>query len=354
MVDASVVLVVLAAVVVVDTLAILTLLVLTVRWHQASLDREPMARSTRTETLTLVATSTPGSPAQPAADARSVAQPSVADARPAADATQSGATDPLADAITEFLGRADGIFRAGGPRPPADPAAGPGPTALPADAPASTGTVRPPVEPGPPAVLERAGSEVTWAPARPVRYVPSGPRPGREAARPPAMPPSTAGPAVPPAPDPPTAITVAPPPAVPPTGLVASSPAIDPAVRAIPTSRLSVTLAGDPAVPETSAAVARLGPVIGGLLRERTRLGDVVSADAAGRFTALLPGTSTSGAEALADRLVASCEAWLGAERPALRLAIEIGDHDGPVAGPAPDRGRAEGPDRRRRILQDA
>ncbi len=345
MVDASVVLVVLAAVVVVDTLAILTLLVLTVRWHQASLDREPIARSTRTETLTLVATSAPGgSPAQLAADAR-----------PAADATLSGAADPLADAITEFLGRADGIFRAGGPRPTGDPAAaGLGPTALPTDAPASAGSVRPPFEPGPPAVLERAGSEVTWAPARPVRYVPSGPRPGREAARPPATSPSTAGPAVPPAAVPPSAFAVAPPPAVPPASLAAPSPAIDPAVRAIPTSRLSVTLAGDPAVPETSAAVARLGPVIGGLLRERTRLGDVVSADAAGRFTALLPGTSTSGAEALADRLVASCEAWLGAERPALRLAIEIGDHDGPVAGPAPDRGRAEGPDRRRRILQDA
>lgn len=329
-------LVVLGVAVAVDTLAILTLLILTVRWHRASPSPWPRTRSTRTETLTLVATSTPAE---------------VAKMEP--DATSGPVTaDPLADAISAFLGRSDGIFRAGGP---------PGQVTLPAAAsPAAPGSRSLDAVPGPPAVLERAGSEVTWAPSRPTRYVPSGPRPGRAAGGPPERPvtsePAAAGTSAVRS----SAAWTHPPrvePAAPPvaTRVASAGPPAPPEPRGSPVSRLAVALvARDPTLDELPGSVARLGPVIGGLLRERTRADDRVAAEAPGRFTLILPATSSGGAEALADRLASSCDAWLAAESPALRLVFDVTEDDGPPLGPGAIRGRAAGPERRRLILQDA
>ena len=101
-------------------------------------------------------------------------------------------------------------------------------------------------------------------------------------------------------------------------------------------------------------AVARLGPVIGGLIRERTRANDRVTGLTGGRYSVVLPDTSLDGAAALIQRLTQSCDAWLAAEQPPLRL--EFGWVDLPAytaaGGPAPS--RASGPERRRAVAPGA
>ena len=159
-------------------------------------------------------------------------------------------------------------------------------------------------------------------------------------------------------------LTAPPPAPVPPAAL---PPSPDAAVRPTPDGAGPVPGAADigdqpagrgPDGPRgrhyAAGAVDRLGPVIGGLLRERTRLDDAVVGDGPGRFVVVLPDTPLAGAEALADRLQASCEAWLAVEQPPLRLALAAAAHDDPALGPPPDRRRAAGPERRRPLLQDA
>ena len=105
---------------------------------------------------------------------------------------------------------------------------------------------------------------------------------------------------------------------------------------------------------DAAGAVARLGPVIGGCCANGPAVDDAVVGEGPGRFVVVLPDTSLIGAEALADRLEASCEAWLTVEQPPLRLALAAAAHDDRALGPRPDRRRAAGPERRRPLLQDA
>ena len=344
--DTSLLVGLLAVLVAVDTVALLTLLALTVRWQRIT-SSERADRRVRSRPV----------------DAAAVAQP---DRLVASAGSHDDAQDPLADAISAFLGRSDGIFRAGGP-PGAPTAAGVPAGAGPTRAwPVPAAEAGPPGRAGdraaPPAPLERASSEVRWAPARPTRYVPSGPRPARVAGRwsgpgsPADAAARTASPllhltAPPPAPAPPAALPPSPDAALrpPPDGAVLSPPQPTSA-----TSRLGVVLTAREAGTDAAGAVDRLGPVIGGLLRERTRLDDAVVGDGPGRFVVVLPDTPLTGADALADRLQASCEAWLAVEQPPLRLALAAAAHDDPALGPPPDRRRAAGPERRRPLLQDA
>ncbi len=245
--------------------------------------------------------------------------------------------DPLAGAISAFLTRPDGLFRAGGPTG-AVPLANVG---LPAGAapPASMAPASSVVQPAPP-----VAPAPVWAPSRPVRYVASAPRP---LGRPPSVEPAAAAPSgalaastrpVAPVPRPMMPMTPAP-----------SPPATHPA------SRVSVWFVGRDAS-RTSVqpgAVARLGPVIGGLLRERTRAEDRVAVEAGGRFAVTLADTPVDGAAALTRRLAHSCDAWLAAEEPPLRL--EFGVTELAVATRSlpgrPDRG--SGPERRRSVPLD-
>jgi hypothetical protein len=206
-------------------------------------------------------------------------------------------SDPLAGAIEAFLGRSDGLFRAGGPAP---------------------GRPSPPSRPSPPAGVsahDRPLSEVTWATSRPSRFVPSGP-PG-------------------PAP-------------------TAGATATVPGGRSV--TRVSIALAardGSDARADAEA-VARLGPVIGGFLRERTRGNDSVSALTGARYSIILPDTSLEDAAALMERLTQSCDAWLAAEEPPLRLEFGLVDLPAHAAagGSAPI--RASGPERRRAVSPEA
>jgi hypothetical protein len=100
--------------------------------------------------------------------------------------------------------------------------------------------------------------------------------------------------------------------------------------------------------------IARLGPVIRGLLRERTRDRDRIEAEGPGRLAVVLPDTTLDGAEALGRRLAATCDAWLAAELPPLWLELRPGDQPGGVPGSAPVPGRDPGLERRRPVGQDA
>ncbi|HSS36748.1 MAG TPA: hypothetical protein VLR93_10785, partial [Patescibacteria group bacterium] len=277
--DTSLLVGLLAVLVAVDTVALLTLLALTVRWQRIT-SSERADRRVRSRPV----------------DAAAVAQP---DRLVASAGSHDDAQDPLADAISAFLGRSDGIFRAGGP--PGAPTA-PG-------VPAGSGPTRnwpvpaagdwPPDRIAPPAPLERGSSEVRWAPVRPTRYVPSGPRPARGAGRlsgpgSPVDPAArTASPllhltAPPPALDPPAALPPSPDAAV---RLTSDAAVLSPGQPTSATSRLGVVLTAREAGTDAAGAVDRLGPVIGGLLRERTRLDDAVVGDGPGRFVVVLPDT---------------------------------------------------------------
>lgn len=313
--DASALLAILVAVMAVNTVVIVALLVLTVRDRRAP-GRDRLLRPAIGRSAAQYAAS--GIPASPAIAGRP--------GEPPPSATQA---DPLAGAISAFLGRSEGLFRTG--EPPSGPT-GQSPTSpaylpLPGE---PSGPI-PPGGSGMTGVLDRPRPDVTWAPSRPSRYVPSGPRPGAPPARGEVPTAPVAGQAAP----------------------VAAAAAVPPRR---PASRLEVRLVGrDPAA--TAAATganARLGPVIGGLLRERTRGRDSVTADGPGRFSVVLPATSVDGAVALASRLVGSCDAWLAAETPPLRLDLQAAELPGGVPAPGPDPARDSGPERRRSLVLDA
>lgn len=235
--------------------------------------------------------------------------------------TAAGGPDPLAGAIEAFLGRSDGLFRSGGPlrgQPPA------------------------PAEPQPrPATAanhDRGLSDVTWATSRPSRFVPSGPQPAQ------VRPDLEAGTEV--------------------VGFAAGREGPVPAGDAgSPTSaagrtasRLSIALSrrqpsGAGADPRT---VARLGPVVSGFLRERTRANDRISALSGGRYSIVLPETSLDGAESLIQRLIQGCDAWLAAEEPPLRLEFGLVDLPAAATGDGPAPRRASGPERRQVIAPRA
>jgi hypothetical protein len=299
-VDATTLLAILVAVMAVNTIAVVALLILTAR------DR--LRRPTPAGPVPGRATT--GIPASPPMIDRSGGSPS-----------SVAETDALAGAISAFLGRSEGLFRTGErpsgptgqppPSPPHLPASAEPPRPIPTGGSGMTGG------------LDRSRPEVRWAPSRPSRYVPSGPRPGAPSTRAelPAAPVAAA--AAPPGP---------------------------------PASRLEVRLVGrDPAAGAAAAgASARLGPVIGGLLRERTRSRDSVTADGPGRFSVVLPATTVDGAVSVASRLVGSCDAWLAAETPPLRLDIEVADLPGGVPSSDPDPARDSGPERRRSLVPRA
>jgi hypothetical protein len=138
-------------------------------------------------------------------------------------------------------------------------------------------------------------------------------------------------------------------------GPVAPSDALAPAPAARPVSRVSLALSnrdgsGAGAGP---AAVARLGPVIGGLIRERTRASDRVTGLTGGRYSLILPDTSLDGAATLARRLAQTCDAWLAAEQPPLRLESGWVDLPANAVSEGPVSVRLSGPERRRAVLQD-
>ena len=245
----------------------------------------------------------------------------------ASAASTSVADDPLAGAISAFLDRREGVFTAG-------VAGAPGQGEAPGVAQGAPPGARTGQEAGGTGVDEPAGPVVRWAPARPARYVAAGPP-----ARPPGGAPAPAGR------DPALAAPAGPAPAGPPAAPL-PAPA---AARYRPASRLGVALvARDGPEPDTAAAVARLGPVIGGLLRERTRARDRVAEEGPGRFVVVLPETHVDGAAALGIRLRTACDAWLAAESPPLRLELAATGLPGGVPGGFVEPARATGPERRR------
>jgi hypothetical protein len=306
-VDATALLAILVAVMAVNTVAIVALLVLTVRDRRPLVDGRPLRPTIARPVLEPAATGLPAPPGVPGGAGQ-----------PPRSETQA---DPLAGAISAFLGRSDGLFRAGAPAP------GPAhqPTAVPPQVPAPFGPdpATPPVGPAATGAFDRPRSEVTWAPSRPTRYVPSGPRPG-----------------APIDPDRPAATPSVRQPAAPPRR---------------PASRLEVRLVGREPTPPTAAtgATARLGPVIGGLLRERTRARDSITTEGSGHYAVVLPETSVDGAAAVASRLLGSCDAWLAAETPPLRLDLDVADLPGGVPAADPDPARGSGPERRRPLVLD-
>lgn len=253
-------------------------------------------------------------------------------------AAATGEEDPLAGAIAAFLGRSDGLFRAGGP-PSGQPTAPAGRTrqALARGAPAGGST------PTPNVAHDRPQSEVTWATSRPSRFVPSGPGPfergndprvgdpTRDVAR---SPESTAAGQF--------------------DAGVSGPSATGSAGRSV--SRVSIALSardgtGAGAGP---SVVDRLGPVVGGFIRERTRANDSVTGLTGGRYTVVLPATPLVGAAALSERLALGCDAWLAAEEPPLRLEFGLVDLPPDAIAEAPVTARASGPERRRAVPQDA
>ena len=326
-VDQAVVLGLLAVVVAVDTAAILAILGLTLRGRaSAGHQHSPSAAA--------VAPSAGSGPIdEPVLAGAEGTARVVGPARAGPSAPVPAGTDQLADAITAFLGRSEGIFRAGGS--PATPTL--------ADA-------------APAPLLDSPGPEVTWSPSRPARYVPSGPRPARPVDRPAPM---TAG----------RARDGAPPPANVSTGggSPSSADAIDPAeplaarpqpvsAPARPAIRLRVALAAREPSDRVVAVetLARVGPVIGGLLRERTRGRDRVEPDGPGRYSVVLPDTSRDGAEVLGRRIATSCDDWLAAELPPLWLELRLDDQPVGVPLAAPEPRREPGTERRRQVSQDA
>jgi hypothetical protein len=248
-------------------------------------------------------------------------------------AAATGEEDPLAGAIAAFLGRSDGLFRAGGP-PPGQPTALAGRTrqALAPGARAGGSTPTPTV-----AAHDRPQSEVTWATSRPSRFVPSGPAvpferrndprsgdPTRDAA--PSLESSAADQF---------------------DAGVSGPTATASAGRSV--SRVSIALSardgsGAGAGP---SVVGRLGPVVGGFIRERTRANDSVTGLTGGRYTVVLPDTPLVGAAALSERLALGCDAWLAAEEPPLRLEFGLVDLPPDAIAGAPVTARASGPERR-------
>jgi hypothetical protein len=77
-------------------------------------------------------------------------------------------------------------------------------------------------------------------------------------------------------------------------------------------------------------------------------------AEGPGRFSVVLPATTVDGAVSVASRLVGSCDAWLAAETPPLRLDIEVADLPGGVPSSDPDPARDSGPERRRSLVPRA
>jgi hypothetical protein len=352
--DASGLLGLLVVVVLFDTLAIGALLVVTLR-RPSPIRLESWSGRDRGAGIRTAPVASPAGRPAPTARAEAVVLDGIADS-PASAA----APDPLADAITAFLGRSDGVFRTG--VPPADPA-----PATDASSPATSGP-RPPT--GEPATAHGSAPivpEPLIAPMRPSRYVASGtPRAAQDPA--PVDPPRAAaetGPAetAADASAPPADRTPAPP-ALPTSGATprpatdglatAGRPAPGPTALPRPATRLSATLIGldrQPSIVDEAAqvaAAARLSPVIAGLLRERSRAGDLVRVDGPGRFSLDLPDTTIAGAGALAGRLIDSCEAWLAAELPPLRLDLSLADLTGREIGPVTATARPSGPERRR------
>ena len=344
--DEAVLLGLLVVVVAVDTVAILTILVLTVRGRA----RPDRASAETIAVPAAVASAAPNRPtpgARPSADAGEPAvppaEPIAAEpiaAEPIAAEPVAAEPDQLADAITAFLGRSEGLFRAG---------VGPGAPVAPTPS-------------SPPAILDRPRPEVTWAPARPARYVASGPRSGTPTDDPAVDDPGRDLGSVPPptvdaSPDPASRPTARP-------GLEAASPGLfgstEPPAPAMPprrpASRLRVALAEREAAEREAAAetIARLGPVIGGLLRERTRDRDRIEIDGPGSYWVVLPETSRDGAEALGRRLAATCDAWLAVELPPLWLDLRSADLPGGVPLAAPEPGWDPAAERRRHVVPDA
>jgi hypothetical protein len=131
------------------------------------------------------------------------------------------------------------------------------------------------------------------------------------------------------------------------------SPAGDPGGRSV--SRLSIALSGrEGSGAAGAAAIARLGPVIGGLIRERTRAGDRITGLTGGRYSLILPDTSLDGAAALARRLAQSCDTWLAAEQPALRLEFGWVELPADAVTDGVVTVRLSGPERRRGVPQGA
>jgi hypothetical protein len=336
--DDAALLVVLAIVVAVNAIATVTLLVLTLRERHARPDVE--AATDRGSDVRPAAAGPIVGPAAPGG--RAVPGPVQAAATPSASTG-----DPLAGAITAFLERREGVFTTGvsgeaGQGPPG--AAAEIVPAPPPDGMLSGPAIGRPVEPVVP---------IARQPARPARYVPSGPPVG-----PAAVPPATAGFASPREPVAAHVVSAGGAPAALEPATAQPIPAqplpVQPRYR--PASRLSVALIGrDGSRPEAAgAAIARLGPVIGGLLRERTRSRDRVAEEGPGRFVVVLPETHLDGAEALGLRLRSTCDAWLGAETPPLGLDLAAVDLPGGVPGGFPEPGRATGPERRRPLALES
>ncbi len=353
----------LVVIVAVDTLAIGAILVLTLR-RPASVERRerwlgvaPTGPS-RTRVMPMLAGPPAEAPLGPAAG-------SVGD-RMRASPVSAGDHDPLADAISAFLGRTDGLFRVGG---------GVGAIADPEQPSVAAATVAATTVPagrlGAPAIGLRTGPEMA-PPMRPSRYVASGSVP-LDRSRPPE---GSTGAAAPGPPEGPTGLpdstgtgvsgpiglsvpTGAPAPASPASGPGPDVPP-SPVVPARPATHLSVALVGLDARPSVVAeaalvaSVARLSPVIGGLLRERSRSRDIVRVDGPGRFSVDLPETTAEGAAGLGARLADSCESWLAAELPPLRLELWLADLTGRSIPSIAPTARPNGPERRRSLTRDA
>ncbi len=121
-------------------------------------------------------------------------------------------------------------------------------------------------------------------------------------------------------------------------------------------SRVSIWFVGrDPSRSHVEpAAIGRLGPVIAGLLHERTRADDQVAVEGGRRFVVTLPATSIDGAAALTRRLARSCDAWLAAEETPLRLEFAMTELPGAPGRPARPLDPGPGPERRRPVQVDA
>ena len=204
-----------------------------------------------------------------------------------------------------------------------------------------------PPEPRPPIATshDRPLSEVTWATSRPSRFVPSGLHSlnDREHAARDAEPTRDGVPSREPAVSGQIELSAAP-----------DSSGTLPVGRSV--SRVSIALSSRDGTGAAAgaAAVARLGPVIGGLIRERTRAGDRVTGLTGGRYSLILPETTLDGAAALSGRLAQSCDAWLAAEQPPLRLEFGWVELPADAVSAGPLAVRLSGPERRHTVPQDA
>ena len=348
--DATGLLALLVVIVALDTIAIGALVLLTLRRPRIRLD----GWSGRGAGAWSGAALTPPL----AADAPAAATGNRADGA----ALGTAEPDPLADAITAFLGRSDGLFRSGGPAvAPAAPLAAE-PTSAAASQAAASQAAASPVTASPVADEPAFRPVPVVALLRPSRYVASGNRPPAPTSP---APDSTPAPATETAPGAldrgPVPVAIDAGPARTPSEGVAvanlppgPAPQPEPGFPSRPATRLTTALTAiDPelsVVAEAAlvAAAARLSPVIAGVLRERSRAGDVVRVVAPGRFSIDLPDTTTIGAGVLGARLRDSCEAWLAAELPPLRLDLAAAALAGGEMGSGTTIARSAGPERRR------